>query len=210
MTERTFGETIQAARKAKDLSIRELARRSGISHPYLSQLENGKTTNPSYEIIGKIAKGLGVNIVELLNLSDDHFLRLFDGYDLSYTSITEMNDDERVDFGRIFHDQRTFSNITLDEISLKTGISKEDLELLEAGKLNRNLTEIESINLLSSFDGFEFFIVPDTEVVEKREFEIGNLILFNDKVHYKGKMLDADHRRLLFESLTKIMESTEK
>ena len=62
MTE--LGTTIRRMRKEKKLTIRKLAELSGVSHPYLSQLENGRNDNPSPAIIGKIARGLRVEYVE--------------------------------------------------------------------------------------------------------------------------------------------------
>jgi HTH-type transcriptional regulator, competence development regulator len=61
-----FGQYVKEIRKTKGLSLREAAKRSGVSHPYLSQLENGKNDKPSLEIINKLAKGLGVNNGDLI------------------------------------------------------------------------------------------------------------------------------------------------
>ncbi len=52
-----FGTTIRRMRKEQNLSVRKLAELSGVSHPYLSQIENGKN-NASPTIIMKLAKGL--------------------------------------------------------------------------------------------------------------------------------------------------------
>lgn len=60
-----FGDYIKQIRTSKNISLRELSKRSGVSHPYLSQLENGKTNNPSIEVLTKIAKGLNVPLYEL-------------------------------------------------------------------------------------------------------------------------------------------------
>ncbi|WP_257132309.1 helix-turn-helix domain-containing protein [Bacillus wiedmannii] len=55
-----FGNYIKEKRIEKKLSLREAARLSEMSHPYLSQLENGKNSKPSIEIIQKLSKGLGI------------------------------------------------------------------------------------------------------------------------------------------------------
>ncbi|PEI37465.1 hypothetical protein CN641_27715 [Bacillus pseudomycoides] len=55
-----FGSYIKEKRIEKKLSLREAARLSEMSHPYLSQLENGKNSKPSIEIIQKLSKGLGI------------------------------------------------------------------------------------------------------------------------------------------------------
>src|SRR5699024_2433625 len=53
----------------KNLSIRETARRSGISHAYLSQLENNHRKMPTLEILIKIANGLGISEKEIMGLA---------------------------------------------------------------------------------------------------------------------------------------------
>lgn len=60
-----LGQYIRKIREEKGFSTRELARRSGVSQPYLSQLENGKTNNPSIEVLKKLAKGLDVPLYEI-------------------------------------------------------------------------------------------------------------------------------------------------
>lgn len=69
MQKETFGEVIKQARKAKGVSLREMASRVGISHPYLSQLENGKNNNPSIDIILDLSRELDVSFAYLVHLS---------------------------------------------------------------------------------------------------------------------------------------------
>jgi transcriptional regulator with XRE-family HTH domain len=52
---RTLGQELQLARKTKKLSLREVETATGISNPYLSQLENDKITKPSPQFLGKLA-----------------------------------------------------------------------------------------------------------------------------------------------------------
>lgn len=61
-----FGEYIKRLRRDKGISLRELARRTGVSQPYLSQLETGKYKNPSPEKLGELSKGLGISYAELM------------------------------------------------------------------------------------------------------------------------------------------------
>jgi len=65
----TFGEYVRKSRQKKNLSLREAARRTGISHPYLSQLETGKNTKPTPEVIKKIADGLELDYIKLLEIA---------------------------------------------------------------------------------------------------------------------------------------------
>ncbi|WP_422657375.1 helix-turn-helix domain-containing protein [Paenibacillus sp. EC2-1] len=62
-----FGEYIRGKRKAMGYNLTQLSEESGVSHPYLSQIENGKLKKiPSAEILGKLAPHLGVSHTELL------------------------------------------------------------------------------------------------------------------------------------------------
>lgn len=52
---RSLGQQLQTARKLKKLSLREVETATGISNPYLSQLENDKIQKPSPQFLGKLA-----------------------------------------------------------------------------------------------------------------------------------------------------------
>ncbi|WP_289891456.1 helix-turn-helix domain-containing protein [Virgibacillus pantothenticus] len=53
-----FGSMIKKIRKSKNLSLKDVAKRGGLSHAYISQIENGKRTNPTPQVLDKLAKGL--------------------------------------------------------------------------------------------------------------------------------------------------------
>ena len=52
------GERVRALREAMDLSLRDLAERSGVSAPMLSQVERGETS-PTLAVAAQIAAGPG-------------------------------------------------------------------------------------------------------------------------------------------------------
>lgn len=58
---------IRDRREAAGLSRRDVADRSGLSYPYVSQLENGDR-EPSLEALGKLAAALDVPMEDLLRL----------------------------------------------------------------------------------------------------------------------------------------------
>lgn len=58
-----IGEKIREFRELKGLSIRQLAEEAGCSPSLVSQLENNRV-DPSISTLKKIAKALGVNIVD--------------------------------------------------------------------------------------------------------------------------------------------------
>jgi transcriptional regulator with XRE-family HTH domain len=65
-----LGTRVKALREAMDLSLRDLAERSGVSAPMLSQVERGETS-PSVQIAERIATGLDLRLSQLLRLDED-------------------------------------------------------------------------------------------------------------------------------------------
>jgi transcriptional regulator with XRE-family HTH domain len=65
-----IGPRVRALREAMDLSLRDLAERSGVSAPMLSQVERGETS-PTLAIASRIAGGLELRLSQLLRLDED-------------------------------------------------------------------------------------------------------------------------------------------
>lgn len=65
-----FGQFISEQRKKHSMESQELAKTIGISNGYLSQLERGIRTNPSAELVDKIAKALCLDKTETETLYD--------------------------------------------------------------------------------------------------------------------------------------------
>jgi transcriptional regulator with XRE-family HTH domain len=66
----TVGARVKTLREAMDLSLRDLAERSGVSAPMLSQVERGDTS-PTLAVAEKIAAGLDLTLSQLLRLDED-------------------------------------------------------------------------------------------------------------------------------------------
>jgi XRE family transcriptional regulator, regulator of sulfur utilization len=64
-----LGPRIRALRDAMDLSLRDLAERSGVSAPMLSQVERGETS-PTLQVATRIAYGLELRLSQLLRLDE--------------------------------------------------------------------------------------------------------------------------------------------
>ncbi|WP_156758810.1 helix-turn-helix domain-containing protein [Microbacterium karelineae] len=60
------GPAIRARRRALGLTIVQLAERSHLSHPFVSQVERGRA-NPSLDSLDRIARALGTSQVELMS-----------------------------------------------------------------------------------------------------------------------------------------------
>jgi transcriptional regulator with XRE-family HTH domain len=69
-TNGALGDRVKSLREAMDLSLRDLAERSGVSAPMLSQVERGETS-PTLAVAEKIAAGLELTLSQLLRLDED-------------------------------------------------------------------------------------------------------------------------------------------
>jgi transcriptional regulator with XRE-family HTH domain len=70
LTGAALGSRIRALREAMSLSLRDLADRSGVSAPMLSQVERGETS-PTLQVAARIALGLDLRLSQLLRLDED-------------------------------------------------------------------------------------------------------------------------------------------
>ncbi len=64
-----IGQRVRALREAMRLSLRDLAERSGVSAPMLSQVERGETS-PTLSVAARIAGGLDLSLSQLLRLDE--------------------------------------------------------------------------------------------------------------------------------------------
>ena len=65
-----IGARVHALRESMSLSLRDLALRSGVSAPMLSQVERGETS-PTLAVAARIAAGLDLRLSQLLRLDED-------------------------------------------------------------------------------------------------------------------------------------------
>jgi transcriptional regulator with XRE-family HTH domain len=77
-----IGPRVRALRDGMGLSLRDLAVRSGVSAPMLSQVERGETS-PTLSVASRIAGGLDLSLSQLLRLDEGG-------------SVTVVRSDERV------------------------------------------------------------------------------------------------------------------
>src|SRR3954466_12633342 len=65
----SIGPRVKALREAMGLSLRDLAERTSVSAPMLSQVERGETS-PTLSVAGRIASGLELSLSQLLRLDE--------------------------------------------------------------------------------------------------------------------------------------------
>src|SRR3954452_24973030 len=69
------GPRVKALREAMDLALRDLAERSGVSAPMLSQVERGETS-PTLQIASRIASGLELRLSQLLRPDEENMVSI--------------------------------------------------------------------------------------------------------------------------------------
>jgi transcriptional regulator with XRE-family HTH domain len=87
----SLGEFLKEQRRGAQLTLRQLADRTGVSNPYLSQIERG-LRKPSAEVLQQLAKGLRISAETL------------------YVRAGILDPDE--------HDERTVEHAVLSDITL--------------------------------------------------------------------------------------------
>jgi transcriptional regulator with XRE-family HTH domain len=60
-------EKLREKRMKNRITQMELSRRSGVSQPYINELERGKKVNPSIIVLSRLANALGTTVSELLD-----------------------------------------------------------------------------------------------------------------------------------------------
>lgn len=100
----SIGKNIKLLRKEKKLTQVELAKKANMSRSYLADVE-GERYNPSIETLSDIAEALGVSTGELL--------------------------EGRNSLGAFIKSRREMEGLSLEEVSIKTGINKTHLSRIE-------------------------------------------------------------------------------
>jgi len=288
-----IGEFIKTLRKQKGLSARKLAEKSGVSQPYISQLETGKNNKPSPDVLQKLSNTLDVPYEDLMikagyiktfgdtirNLRDKNNWSLDE---LENQTISKNKDGEIVSFitkDRLskFEDGE-IKNPTESEILILCKAFKVPFSLFLTPDIKNNLeipledklkiaahdlpstfelsdfarqeliqkaraTDVSNADKIKIFDNIQQINSLEDMVIEKfskvtetlrdigimkpkesdstlessaddqyilRNNEIGNLILFNQNINYKGQPLSADQKMRLFEKVIEIMEGPAK
>lgn len=71
---KVFGERLRELREQRGETQRSLAEASGLSHPYIAEMERGRKV-PSLTTLLRLALALDCNVSELVNVFDGRDLR---------------------------------------------------------------------------------------------------------------------------------------
>ena len=66
MSRRRLSQVLRTLRTGKGLTQVQLATKAKVTQAYVAKLESGDKTNPSLEILKRLAKALGVAVTKLL------------------------------------------------------------------------------------------------------------------------------------------------
>lgn len=102
----SLGDYLREQRQANRLSLRQLAEATGVSNPYLSQIERG-LRRPSAEVLQSIAKALQISAETLyvqagILSPDDHEVRTVEVAILADTGLTERQKQSLIDVYKSF------------------------------------------------------------------------------------------------------------
>ena len=111
-----FGNELRKLRKEKKMTLTELGEKIDLTQAYLSMLENGKKGKVKPETIRKLAEGLGISYFTLMNKA---------GY------LIEREENKGKMFGDYIKELREASNKTIEQVSIESGISIEQLKSIE-------------------------------------------------------------------------------
>ena len=65
-----FGQWVGERRNQLNLSLDALSKRVGVEKSYLSRIERGERSNPSFVVVFVLAKELGKGLEEIISIAD--------------------------------------------------------------------------------------------------------------------------------------------
>lgn len=130
-----FREYLKKKRKEEKLSMRKLASLTDISQAYLSQLESGKRSTPTPDILSKLAKGLNVPYKDLLNAAKYEEIEEYIISQSRHGNIKEYKETTYPDIkhflskSEVYHDKKRLSENDRMKYKRILDILSEDLEV---------------------------------------------------------------------------------
>lgn len=231
MNKKEFGSYLRTLRKEKGLTLVELANLTGVSNPYISQIENGKFL-PSPDILEKLAKGLEVSSVNLLlksgHLGEDaakevqskglkvYLEEFIEDLTRTYENIDESSSDHLKDKKKKLEPLlKDIENIK-NEISMFNDDIPEGERAIQEKYLIGEIDQEERKNLFED----EFGITEKKEKIKNLESKIENLNLIKestnnnldimrlinqDRVSFLGKELSRSDKLKISKTIAAIL-----
>jgi transcriptional regulator with XRE-family HTH domain len=139
------GKRIRSHREESNLSLRELARRVGISPSAVSQIETGKS-KPSVNTLYAVIHELGLSVDDLFSPMGPAAAPASPGRRAAVTSRRwPIGLDVREDVGQRIRAYREESNLSLRELARRLGISPSAVSQIETGKSKPSVSTLYAV-----------------------------------------------------------------
>lgn len=129
------GENLKRIRKTKKMTLKQLEEITGITNSYISAIENGRKKNLSTEILEKLAKALGVNVVDFY---DKPVLTDKDKKDINKDLNEVMQEFRDGTDGTAYYNGIPLEESDLDLIESAMKIALEQIKIKNKEKYNPN------------------------------------------------------------------------
>lgn len=215
MSQINIGEYIKKIRLEKGFTSRKLAKGSGVSQPYISQLETGKNTNPSPEILKKIADALGVpysdfmeaagyidkkTVLEYAILDKIESQELLQGLEMDF----EILQSKKKEYLSNPEKYLKFTNAkSFDDI--EKGFTEEEEHLIKYKSIETNISKelnIRIAKLMEEVHGTDYIQNLLKENITTNNsfndsFELNDLLNSHSKIKFNGKNLTTEQKNKL-------------
>lgn len=190
---------IKQTRMKRDYSIRGLSRSSGVSHPYISQIETGKIEKPSPDILKKIASPLGVPLYELMALAgymDDKTLIDTIISEVGKTTI-ELDGAKELIADYEGRAKRAAKNNVTKKGYTAAGYLAERDNLLEYVEVTQKRQDelIKKVNTLPKSEDLLFEILEETSEIDSHADQVNKNI---KDVYFDFFQLDRNEHKLFY------------
>lgn len=162
-----IGENIKEYRKSNKISQRKLAKDAEVSFAYIQQLEKGDKSNPSLEVVKRIAKALNISTEQLTKLKIQKKINCL------------MQE----------------KNISIEDMIKKTGLMKEQLPIGEGGLIYSSevLYKVSNVLNMSIEDMIKGTDIEDYVLLESIKKVASNRI---NNLNEKKEMPIQERRKL--------------
>lgn len=174
-----FAKQVKELRALREKTVYEVAEATGVSHTYISQIENGKKL-PSIKVLFPFVQFLGktdgennfmqVNEIKMGSLE---LLKIYGEYkDISYDDLTD-------DYLKYVQDKVLFQAKEMNKVLAAWGQNKV--------KLDRNTERMEEVDA-PYFDLKWMLNQKDFAVFYGKDYDIGNVLGSKKELYGKGKI----------------------
>lgn len=204
-----IGRYLAQLRKSRRLSARQLAKQSGVSQAYISQIERGVYNNPQPDILEKLAKALDVSQMELLiqagivkekdqlgNAIESNITKLVKRKNKALKTeknlkfiksrIEEIRDiieyTSNSESKEELIDRLTFLTTEFENQIIRTGMLMEEIAILQE-ELDRHMKLYKELNS------------------KQRDIDINEVLTHSKNITFNGKTLTYDDRVKLYDMM---------